>query len=332
LSTLRTKRIAATVGVVTQFGLMPLIAFFYANVFKFNNEHGIGIMLVASAPGGVTSSLITYWSGGDVALSVTMSSVSTILAFAMMPFLIFIYIERTFTDEKLDIPYEWIFISLMLLIGPCAIGYCVRARSEVWATRMIKFGSIMGVIFLVFALVYGITENSHLFNQSFGVWFSSCTLQLIGSAFAFVIARLFRLPIRAQKTISIEAGIQNSTLVITMITNSFSDVDERLKVLVPVYIYSVAYFWNSLITLAIFRFIGDPDSDISPNDGNSIASEAQSNAQSLEIKGDMRPSQVSSVRNGATMGSHRASGTQSQRASSAMALQKPSTIEEVAVV
>jgi len=123
-----------------RFGLMPLIAYFYANVFNFSDEHAIGLMLIASAPGGVTSNLITYWSGGDVMLSITMSAVSTILAFGMMPLLIEIYINTTFADGGLDIPYQWIFITLLLLIIPCAIGVWVRAKSEVWAKRMEKSG------------------------------------------------------------------------------------------------------------------------------------------------------------------------------------------------
>uniref|UniRef100_A0A7S2TU28 Uncharacterized protein n=1 Tax=Lotharella oceanica TaxID=641309 RepID=A0A7S2TU28_9EUKA len=281
LTCLKEKRIAATVGVLTQFGLMPLIAYFYANVFNFSDEHAIGLMLIASAPGGVTSNLITYWSGGDVMLSITMSAVSTILAFGMMPLLIEIYINTTFADGGLDIPYQWIFITLLLLIIPCAIGVWVRAKSEVWAKRMEKSGSVIGVIFLVIALIYGIYENKHLFNQSFGLWWSGCTLQLIGSTFAYFIAGCSGLGIRSRRTISIEAGIQNATLVITMVTNSFSDEDERTQVLVPVLIYSIAYFWNSVLTLGIFRAMGTP-----PDETDSEMEKGAQNGKILDGNSD----------------------------------------------
>uniref|UniRef100_A0A7S2TFM6 Uncharacterized protein n=1 Tax=Lotharella oceanica TaxID=641309 RepID=A0A7S2TFM6_9EUKA len=284
LACLREKRIAATAGVVTQFGLMPLIAYFYANVFDFRNEHGIGLMLVASAPGGVTSSLITYWSGGDVILSITMSSVSTILAFGMMPLLIEIYINTTFADGGLNIPYEWIFITLLLLIIPCAFGVWVRSKSEVWAKRMEKSGSIIGVIFLVVALIYGVVENTHLFDLGFGVWWSSCTLQLIGSAFSYFIAYCSGLPVRARRTISIEAGIQNATLVITMVTNSFSDQDERILVLIPVFIYSVAYFWNFLLTLALFRYMGEPEFDDGPLKASDSSADLQTDTEKVAME------------------------------------------------
>jgi len=238
---------------------MPLLGYFYANVFRLNNEHAIGLMLIAMAPGGVTTNLITYWSNGDVMLSITMSAVSTTLAFGMMPLLIEVYINTTFTDGGLNIPYELIVITLLLLLVPTGIGVFIRAKSEIWAKRLEKFGSVLGVIFLFVALIWALLADSHLLDQSFGLWWSCATLQVIGCFFAYGIAALFGLRPIARRTIGIEAGIQNSTLIITLIGNSFDDKDERIKVFTPVFLYSVSYFFNSIWIMLFFRWISNDE-------------------------------------------------------------------------
>eukprot|EP00465_Bigelowiella_longifila_P008196 CAMPEP_0185253996 /NCGR_PEP_ID=MMETSP1359-20130426/2609_1 /TAXON_ID=552665 /ORGANISM="Bigelowiella longifila, Strain CCMP242" /LENGTH=367 /DNA_ID=CAMNT_0027836543 /DNA_START=270 /DNA_END=1373 /DNA_ORIENTATION=+ len=252
---LQEKRKAAVVGALTQFGFMPLIGYFYANVFDLKDTNAIGLILIACAPGGVTSNLITYWADGDLSLSITMSSVSTILAFAMLPLLIEIYINTTFTSSEINIPYEWIVISLLLLIVPCCIGVYIKAKNEVWAKRMEKSGSILGILALILALAWGIYKDSRLFKQPFGLWWSASTLQLLGTTFSYLTAWCMGFTSQPRRTIAIEAGIQNSTLIIALISNSFSDESQREEVLVPTFMYSIAWFFNTPLTLVVLRML-----------------------------------------------------------------------------
>mmetsp|Transcript_26258 Transcript_26258/g.63275 ORF Transcript_26258/g.63275 Transcript_26258/m.63275 type:complete len:361 (-) Transcript_26258:274-1356(-) len=284
ISCLKEKRIATATGCLTQYGLMPLIAYFYANVFKLKTEHAIGLMLTASAPGGVTTNLITYWSNGDVMLSITMSAVSTTLAFGMMPLLIEIYINSTFTDGgDLEIPYPWIVITLLLLIVPCAVGICIRSKSEVWAKRAEKLGSVLGVIFLFGALIYALATDVEFLDQSFGLWWSCATLQIIGCFFAYGIAYCAGLRAVARRTIGIEAGIQNTTLIITLVGNSFSDEDERNEVLVPVLIYSVAYFFNSVWIMFLFRYISRDETDEDIDAGKTLEDSPEEKSNGIKM-------------------------------------------------
>jgi len=247
------------VGVLTQFGFMPLIGYFYARVFDLKSTNAIGLILIASAPGGVTSNLITYWANGDLSLSITMSSVSTFLAFGMLPLLIELYINTTYTSSEINVPFEWIVISLLLLIIPCCIGVYIKAKNEVLAKRLEKFGSILGMLTLLIALAWGIYKDSHLFKQPFGLWWSASTLQLIGTTISYLLAWGMGFPSQPRRTIAIEAGIQNSTLIIALVSNSFSDETQREEVLVPTFIYSIAWFLNTPLTLLVLRMLSRKD-------------------------------------------------------------------------
>ncbi len=256
LECLRKKRRAVYVGAFTQFGVMPLVAFFYAKVFSLSDEHAIGLILVGSAPGGVTSNLCTYWSRGDVALSITMSALSTALSFGMLPALIAIYINTSFSSGGIQIPWATIFITLVLLLIPCAAGVYTRTRSDTWAKRLEIAGSIAGGIFLLAALIYGVVSNQHLFSQSFGVWWSSATLQIIGTVVAWACSWFTGLSAGTRRTIAIEAGLQNSSLIIALVGLSYDDnTDKRDRILVCPLLYSLALVWNSVAIVLIFRFL-----------------------------------------------------------------------------
>jgi len=114
-----------------------------------------------------------------------MSLCSTVAAIAFLPLLIVIYIESSFTDDNLQIPFVNIFLTLLLLLIPVVIGVYIRHKSEDVAAKVEKMGSILGGVFLVAALIYASVENDHLFTQTWRVWFAAGTMQIIGSALGY---------------------------------------------------------------------------------------------------------------------------------------------------
>ncbi|GAB5368056.1 hypothetical protein AAMO2058_001285100 [Amorphochlora amoebiformis] len=280
---IKDKRLAVFTGAATQFGLMPLIAYIFIKIFSIRSENAIGLILVACAPGGVTSNLLTYYSLGDVALSITMSAVSTLLSFGFLPFLVFIYLENALDITGIKIPYDSIALSLLTLIAPAALGVCIRSRTEKYALYVEKMGSIVGLVFLAAAFIHALVTNIHLFRQTFGIWFSSMTLQIIGSFFGYLCAWSLKLTNKDKRTIAIEAGLQNVTLIIAMIQLSFPK-DERETILVCVYIYSLAFIWNSLFIVLLFRFYLSPRDPEAPLEADNVKNKPSQDGIHLEAK------------------------------------------------
>lgn len=127
----REKRVGIIIGMVSQFGWMPLYSFLIAKLSGVDALTAVGIVLCGSAPGGTTSNLFTYWSKGSVALSIVMSFFSNLAAIVAMPLLMVIYIEGGgFTDDELKIPYTSIVASLLMLLVPVLAGITMRVLHD----------------------------------------------------------------------------------------------------------------------------------------------------------------------------------------------------------
>lgn len=116
---------ACLCGLASQYVFMPFLAFIMARASGANEMTQIGIILTGCAPGGTTSNLLTLWSKGDVALSITMSFVSTAVAFFMLPLMVLIYIEAL-SDVSVVTPWIQIFVSCLLIALPTVVGLSVR--------------------------------------------------------------------------------------------------------------------------------------------------------------------------------------------------------------
>ena len=161
------------IGMLSQFGVMPLLCFIMAHLFGFDNQVSAGLVLVGCAPGGSTSNLFTYFSGGSVALSIVMSCCSTLAATFMMPLLLLIYVESSFVDSSFQIPFTGIIGTLALVLVFAFLGLLVRAKNTTWQCKgkflwqwAEKIGSSLGAIVLVVAIVQGVRGNPEIMNPS----------------------------------------------------------------------------------------------------------------------------------------------------------------------
>lgn len=193
---LKSQKKGVAIGWASQFGFMPLFAFLIAKGTGMDVLAATGLVMCGCAPGGSTSNLFTYWSRGDVALSITMSALSTLCALGMYPLLVFVYVTTGLdAGDVPEVPFVNILISLVLIMVPAACGVLIRNKCT---ERMLcgkhiyevveKVGSVGGVIFLIAALYIGVTETPDLFDMSkyWEIWVISAAFQPAGCVFGFM--------------------------------------------------------------------------------------------------------------------------------------------------
>ncbi len=208
---------AVVIGLVNQLLILPLVAFGLA--YNMPGELAVGLVLLAVCPGGVTSNLISHVSKGDTALSVTLTAISSLLTVLTIPFILNIALETFMLEGKvisLDVPKTIITI-VAITILPISIGMFIRSKKEAFALSMDKPVRIASVVFLALIIIAAvIKEKEVLFNNIGDVGINALLLNVITMAVGFGTAMLFNLNLKQRITISIESGIQNGTLAITL--------------------------------------------------------------------------------------------------------------------
>ena len=136
------------IGVVSQYGIMPFLGFLLALFLVVPETIALGILLMACMPGGTTSNIFTYFSKGNLALSVLMTVTSTVSGVVLIPLILTIYAAAL----DIEIPREDIVKVLFVLLVPVAIGMSVRRLNANVGATIEFFGSILGVLFIVFTV------------------------------------------------------------------------------------------------------------------------------------------------------------------------------------
>jgi BASS family bile acid:Na+ symporter len=209
------------IGVVFQFGLMPLIAFAIGYVSGYYHAYPfifLGLILISASPGGVTSNIMTYLGKGDLALSVSLTAVCTVAALFFTPFLLTVFGGNV---PDFDLPVETVVkLIAVLVIVPLIVGMVVRAFAENFAKRSEKFFALLGVFSLLFLIVVGILGNLEKFADTnrYGVKFYVVTflLTLFGMFAAGALGKLFKISNFQVRALSIECGLRNASLAMTI--------------------------------------------------------------------------------------------------------------------
>lgn len=142
------------VGIFFQFGVMPLIGFLLAWFLQLQPVYAIGLILMASMPGGSTSNIFTYFAKGDLALSVVMTACSTVASAILTPLVVVLYGSMFLTPESgVEVGFAGIAAGLLLTLVPVAIGMVVRRRNANIGATMELGGGILGVLIIVFLMV-----------------------------------------------------------------------------------------------------------------------------------------------------------------------------------
>lgn len=207
------------IGVLLQYLLMPLGAFILVKVFNLNQFLAAGIILLGSCPGGTASNVITYLARGDLALSVTLTSVSTLLSPVFIPVLMYFY-----ASQWIDVPILKLLISsFQIVIIPVILGLTVRAilkEKAVAFNEILPSVSTVSIIFIVGVIVAANSDS--ISSTGPKILLIVILHNLFGLIAGFYIAKLSGMDNKKAKTISIEVGMQNSGLAVALANLHFS--------------------------------------------------------------------------------------------------------------
>ncbi len=235
------------IGCVSQFLFMPLIAFILCRIFDLDPALAAGVVLVGTCPGGTASNVITYFSKGDVALSVGMTSVSTLLAPFLTPAITYLLLRTTVTVDVMAM-----FLSIVkVIIVPIGLGFIINKLFGDFTSRLVKVLPMVSTIAICLIVAAVVSHNAEKIMTSGAVVLIVVILHnLIGYACGFCIARLFKMNVEKTKAISVEIGMQNSGLATSLANTAFPDL---AMATVPGAVFSVWHNISGALLSGIYR-------------------------------------------------------------------------------
>jgi BASS family bile acid:Na+ symporter len=232
---------AVAVGTVCQILLLPLIGTLITLVVPMQPEIAVGLMVLAVCPGGPSSNLVTYLAKGDIALSVTLTAVSSIITVLTIPLFANLALQHFLgTSAAISLPIGSTMLQIFLItLLPTAIGMVIRQQFPHTASRLEKQMSrlAIGLLALIIVLLL-IKEGSKLPGFLVQVGIGVVLLNLLAMMAGLFAAKLFRLPLAQQICIAIEVGIQNGTLAIAITAGLLNNPDMA----VPAAVYSLLMY------------------------------------------------------------------------------------------
>ena len=201
------------IGTLAQFGIMPFLAWALAHAFSLPPELAAGVILVGTCPGGTSSNVMTYLARGDVALSVSMTMASTILAPFMTPLM-----TLWLAGQWIDIPAEKMMLSILqVVIVPIILGLLINRFFEQPVQKAIKILPLISVIAIVLIVGGVVSANAGRIMET-GALIMVVVIchNLLGYTLGFIVGKLLGMDIAKVKAVSIEVGMQNSGLAASL--------------------------------------------------------------------------------------------------------------------
>ena len=245
----------AIVGFLSQYLIMPALAFGMVKFFRFSDPVAIGLIIVACCPSGTTSSLFNYFAKGDLALSISLSTLTTTVALFALPILLGIY-ATPFTNDQIQIDFGKVIGSLIICLVPVVGGMYLKSKSERWGKNMEETGGVLGIIVIIFLIISWLPRNfERMLNPgetSPFILVASIFLGLGGFLFGYYFSRFLGMNKRKSRTVSLETGIQNGPLAFAIITLSFS-AQVSGDILWPALLYSFFIVNTSTLVTYLIR-------------------------------------------------------------------------------
>ena len=239
------------VGFICQLILLPLVAFALIKLLNTPAELAIGVMLIAAAPGGVTSNVLTKFANGDVALSISLTAIVSLVCIITVPFIIFTSMDFFEVSIQKEVTMIGISLKMFLVVTvPVIIGMLIRHfAKEFIISQALLIQRISIILFaLVFTAIY-IEEWDNIISYLVDAGLIALILNITMMIIGFYIAKFFVSGVAQQRCISLECGLQNGTLAVFVGTQIFKEG-------VNVYIApTAAYALIMMITSIFFIFV-----------------------------------------------------------------------------
>ena len=239
------------IGFICQLILLPLVAFGLIKLLNTSSEIAIGVILIAAAPGGVTSNVFTKFANGDVALSISLTAIISLVSIISVPFIVFTSMDFFEIDIQKEVTMIGISLKMFLVVTmPVIIGMLIRHfAKEFVISQALLIQRISVILFvLVFTAIY-MEEWDNIISYFVDAGLIALTLNIIMMIIGFYVAKFFVSGVAQQKCISIECGLQNGTLAVFVGTQIFNEN-------VSIYIApTAAYALIMMISSIFFIFI-----------------------------------------------------------------------------
>ena len=212
------------VGFFSQLIILPLVAYLLIIILKVPPEIAIGVMIIAAAPGGVTSNILTKFANGDVALSISLTAVISLISIITVPLIIFTSTDLfEITNISQNISMTGIALKMFLVVTvPVILGMIIRKFAENFVNSKIQiFEKLNIILFVIFFIAAFYEERESFIDFLMQAGFITFILNITMMIVAYYLGKTFASGIKQQKCIALECGLQNGTLAIFVSTQIF---------------------------------------------------------------------------------------------------------------
>ena len=240
------------IGFACQLILLPVIAYILVLILNLPTVIAVGVMIIAAAPGGVTSNVMTKFANGDVALSISLTAIISLISIISVPFIIFKSADLLgVSDISSNLTMTGIALKMALVVTvPVILGMIIRKFAGNFISSNISIiEKITIVLFLIVFAAILVEEKDNIFNYFKQAGIAVLILNIVMMTLGYFIAKSFASGIKQRKCISIECGLQNGTLAIFVATQIFNDI----SYVIPTAAYALIMYLTGFIFILILR-------------------------------------------------------------------------------
>jgi len=244
------------IGFISQLIILPIVAFILIKILgtfiEMSPEIALGVMIIAAAPGGITSNVLTKFANGDVALSVSLTAVISIISIITVPLIVFSSADLlgvSFADQNINITGTALKMALVVAV-PVILGMIIRKFADNFiSSKTSIIDKITGLLFLIVFIAIWIEEKDNIFTYLAQAGLVVLTLNIVMMVFAYYLAKTFASGIQQIKCISLECGLQNGTLAVFVAT----EISNEIVYMIPTAAYALIMYFTGFIFIYFLR-------------------------------------------------------------------------------
>ena len=239
------------IGFFSQLVILPIVALAIALILNLPTPIAVGLMIIAAAPGGVTSNVLTKFANGDVALSISLTAIVSLISIVSVPFVVITSADILGVTISSNISMTGIALKMALVVTvPVIIGMIIRGFAENFISSKINIiNKLTGWLFVIVFAAIWIEEKDNILNYLAEAGLAVLILNVVMMTLAYFIAKKFVSGIAQQKCIALECGLQNGTLAVFVATLMFDQVDY----MIPTAAYALIMYITGFIFIYILR-------------------------------------------------------------------------------
>ena len=243
-------------GFISQLIILPIVAFVLIKILgmflEISPEIALGVMIIAAAPGGITSNVLTKFANGDVALSVSLTAVISIISIITVPLIVFTSADLmgvSFANENINITGTALKMALVVAV-PVILGMIIRKFADNFIGSKISIiDKITGILFLIVFVAIWVEEKDNIFDYLAQAGLIVLTLNIVMMILAYYLAKTFASGIEQIKCISLECGLQNGTLAVFVAT----EVSSEIVYMIPTAAYALIMYITGFIFIYFLK-------------------------------------------------------------------------------